>query len=75
MGLYLFEPPSGPIGGRVTYDRAGSAFAMAQPEDFDFAGALDGARLLHLSGITPALGPDGVALQKMHGFTRFYSFI
>ncbi|WPL58063.1 sugar kinase [Qipengyuania profunda] len=64
MGLYLFEPPSGPIGGRVTYDRAGSAFAMAQPEDFDFAGALDGARLLHLSGITPALGPDGVALAK-----------
>ena len=64
MGLYLFEPPSGPIGGRVTYDRAGSAFAMAQPEDFDFAGALDGARLLHLSGITPALGPNGVALAK-----------
>ncbi len=62
MGLYFFEPPSGPVGGRVTYDRAGSAFALAQPEDMNFAAALQGARLLHLSGITPALGPGGTRL-------------
>lgn len=62
IGLYFFEPPSGPIGGRVTYDRAGSAFAQSQPADLDFTGALAGASLLHLSGITPALGPDGVKL-------------
>lgn len=62
LGLYFFEPPSGPIGGRVTYDRAGSAFAQSEPADFDFARALEGAGLLHLSGITPALGPRGVEL-------------
>lgn len=64
LGLYFFEPPSGPIGGRVTYDRSGSAFVHAQPGDMDFAGALSGAGLLHLSGITPALGTSGVALAK-----------
>ncbi|WP_374408463.1 sugar kinase [Pelagerythrobacter sp.] len=64
MGLYFYEPPAGPIAGRVTYDRAGSAFAQARPEDFDFAGALEGAALLHISGITPALGPGGVGLAR-----------
>ena len=62
LGLYFFEPPSGSIGGRVTYDRAGSAFVEAVPGDLDFAAALDGACLLHMSGITPALGPAGVEL-------------
>lgn len=61
MGLYFFEPPSGPIPGRVTYDRAGSAFAQAAPALLDFASALEGAALLH---ITPALGPAGVALVR-----------
>jgi len=64
MGLYFLEPPSGPLAGRVTYDRAGSAFASANPDEIDFAAALDGAALLHLSGITPALGPAGVVLAK-----------
>ena len=64
LGLYFFEPPSGPIGGRVTYDRADSAFALARPDDIDFAAALSGAALLHVSGITPALGPAGVELVQ-----------
>jgi len=62
LGIYFFEPPSGPIGGRVTYDRAGSAFASAVPSDLDINVALSGAALLHMSGITPALGPGGVDL-------------
>jgi len=64
IGLYFFEPPSGPIGGRVTYDRAGSSFAESSPESFDFKAALKGASLLHLSGITPALGHAGVELAR-----------
>lgn len=64
LGLYFFEPPSGPIGGRVSYDRAGSAFVGARPDDLDFDRALEGAALLHLSGITPALGPAGVELSR-----------
>ena len=62
LGLYFFEAPSGPMGGRVTYDRAGSAFVNAGTEAIDFAGALAGASLLHMSGITPAPGAAGVAM-------------
>lgn len=64
MGLYFFEPPSGPLSGRVTYDRAHSAFVSAAPGMLDWAGALDGAALLHMSGITPALGTNGVDLAR-----------
>jgi 2-dehydro-3-deoxygluconokinase len=62
MGLYFLEPPAGPCTGRVTYDRAGSVFSLATAALFDFGAALQGASLLHVSGITPALGPGGVAL-------------
>ena len=64
MGLYYFEPPAGPRPGQVAYDRAGSAFAEAEAAQFDFAAALHGAALLHMSGITPALGPKGCALAE-----------
>ncbi|MFN3474259.1 MAG: sugar kinase [Blastomonas sp.] len=64
MGLYFLEPGAGMRPSSITYDRVGSAFALCDPDAFDFAGALDGAALLHLSGITPALGPDGVALAQ-----------
>ena len=64
MGLYFMEQGSGPRPSAITYDRAGSAFAVADPSAIDFAGALAGAKLLHTGGITPALGPRGVALAK-----------
>ncbi len=64
IGLYFLEPPSGPIGGQVTYDRAHSLFAQTAADALDCDGALEGAALLHLSGITPALGPGGVALAQ-----------
>ena len=71
MGLYFLEAGSGPRPSAITYDRAGSAFAEAAPEAIDFAGALAGARLLHSGGITPALGPKGVALARAaHGAAR-----
>ena len=64
VGLYFMEAGSGPRPSSITYDRAGSAFAEAAPETIDFAGALAGAKLLHTGGITPALGPKGVALAR-----------
>ena len=64
MGLYFLEAGAGARPSAITYDRAGSAFAMAAPAAIDFAGALHGARLLHTGGITPALGPGGVALAQ-----------
>lgn len=64
MGLYFMEAGAGPRPSAIVYDRADSAFARAAPDDFDFASALGNARLLHLSGITPALGPGGCALAR-----------
>ncbi|MBW8784039.1 MAG: sugar kinase [Novosphingobium sp.] len=64
MGLYFLEAGAGLRPSVITYDRAGSAFAFAAPEAIDFAGALAGARLLHVSGITPAIGPAGLALAR-----------
>lgn len=64
MGLYFMEPGAGLRPSSITYDRAGSAFALADADAFDLAGALGGAQLLHMSGITPALGPKGVALAR-----------
>lgn len=64
MGLYFMEGGAGLRPSAITYDRAGSAFAEAAPAEIDFAGALSGARLLHTGGITPALGPKGVALAR-----------
>ena len=64
MGLYFMEDGAGPRPSAITYDRAGSAFAVAAPEQIDLAGALAGSSLLHSGGITPALGPKGVALAR-----------
>lgn len=57
MGLYFLTPGAGLRPSEVTYDRAGSSFAQAGRDDFDWQALLAGASWLHLSGITPALGP------------------
>jgi len=58
MGLYFLSPGAGVRPSDIVYDREGSAFALAGPGDFDWDALLDGADLLHLSGVTPALGRD-----------------
>ncbi|MDP3907957.1 sugar kinase [Novosphingobium sp.] len=64
MGLYFMEAGAGPRPSAITYDRAGSAFALSDPAAIDFTGALSGTSLLHTGGITPALGPNGVILAR-----------
>jgi len=57
-GVYFRELlPSGP---RVYYYRRGSAASFLRPEAFDPA-YLEGARFLHLTGITPALSDSARA--------------
>jgi 2-dehydro-3-deoxygluconokinase len=60
LGLYFVELALPPRAGQVIYDRADSAFAQA--ETFP-VGALAGATLLHLTGITAMVGtgPRGTA--------------
>lgn len=57
MGLYFLSPGAGLRPSEILYDRADSVFARCGPHDFDWDVAFAGASHLHLSGITPALGP------------------
>jgi 2-dehydro-3-deoxygluconokinase len=65
VGLYFLEEGKAPRGSRVVYDRAHSAMsrmtAAELPADLFHA---QGARLLHLTGITPALSADAAATAQ-----------
>jgi len=54
-GLYFLELGASPRASAVYYDRAGSAISRIQPGEVDWPTALEGARVFHVSGITPAL--------------------
>jgi len=55
MGLYFIEYGMAPRPVRILYDRRDSAFSRLVPEDVDWA-LVRGARLVHLTGVTAALG-------------------
>ncbi|MES2988361.1 MAG: sugar kinase [Pseudomonadota bacterium] len=61
LGLYFLTPGAGLRASEVVYDRAGSVFATRAADSWDWDKALEGATRLHLSGITPALGPNSAA--------------
>jgi 2-dehydro-3-deoxygluconokinase len=56
VGVYFLEFGSPPRPIRVLYDRRDSAFARLTPEAIDWE-PVRRARCVHVSGITPALGP------------------
>ncbi len=62
MGLYLLSPGAMLRPAEVTYDRAGSVFALTA--DYDWPRLLQGARWLHLSGINLALGEASTAAAR-----------
>lgn len=73
MGTYYAEFGAPPRGIQVTYDRANSCVTQLQPEDIDWDALLN-TRLLHLTGITPALSPscrgivsEALLRAKAHG--------
>ncbi|MBD8545305.1 sugar kinase [Sphingomonas sp. CFBP 8760] len=57
MGLYFVTSGAGMRATEVIYDRAWSSFAQAPVAAWDWDVLLAGVDRLHLSGITPALGP------------------
>lgn len=59
MGLYFMTPGAVRRPSDVLYDRADSAFVRHVHAAFDWASALEGASWLHVSGVTPAVGPGG----------------
>jgi 2-dehydro-3-deoxygluconokinase len=61
LGLYFLTPGAVRRPSEVLYDRAGSVFAETAPDEFDFEAALEGCDWLHVSGVTPAVGPKASA--------------
>lgn len=57
MGLYFMSNGAVRRPSEILYDRAGSAFAEAPAASYDWPAILKGASWLHVSGITPAVGP------------------
>lgn len=72
MGFYFATTGAGFRPTDVLYDRAHSAFATAPADAWDWDAVLAGADRLHLSGITPALGPNGTqaAIAAAEAATR-----
>ena len=62
LGLMFFEPGPLPRNARVIYDRKHSAAAELGFEDAPWEALIAASGRLHLSGITPALGPSCRAL-------------
>ncbi|MDB5420702.1 MAG: PfkB domain protein [Brevundimonas sp.] len=59
MGLYFMTPGAVRRPAEVLYDRAASAFVQHVDTAFDWPALLDGVEWLHVSGVTPAVGPTG----------------
>lgn len=55
IGIYFLEYGSGPRPIRVLYDRKDSAFTTLREEEVDWT-LLHRSRVVHLTGVTPALG-------------------
>lgn len=64
LGVYFCEKGASQRPSKVIYDRAGSSFACADKDDFEWKEIFKNAEWFHFTGITPALS-DSVA-----GITR-----
>lgn len=62
LGTYYLETGAGERSAQVTYDRKYSSISELTTDEIDFAEIFQGAKLFHVSGITPALSP---ALQAL----------
>ena len=61
LGIYFVETGANQRSSTVIYDREHSAISLALPKEYNFAAALDGAKWVHVSGITPALSENAFA--------------
>ncbi|MGO4381686.1 sugar kinase [Pseudoduganella sp. RAF53_2] len=58
MGLYFLTPGAVMRPSDIIYDRAASVFAQTAPAAYDWPALLQGASWLHISGVSPAVGPQ-----------------
>ncbi len=63
VGIYYLESGANQRPSKVVYDRARSSICEAAPGDFDWPAIFDGAKWLHITGITPALSQSAADLS------------
>ena len=63
VGIYYLESGANQRPSKVVYDRAGSSICECGPGDFDWDRVFDGAKWLHITGITPALSQSAADLS------------
>lgn len=61
VGIYFAESGASQRASVVVYDRARSAIGEMTPGTVDWTSLFDGAAWFHVTGITPALGPNAIA--------------
>jgi 2-dehydro-3-deoxygluconokinase len=68
LGIYFLEKGASQRASRVIYDRAHSAIAEADPDDFDWKAIFEGggkkADWFHFTGITPAISDPAVLITR-----------
>ncbi len=65
LGIYYCEKGASQRPSKVVYDRANSAIAQAEAEDFDWEKIFEGADWFHFTGITPALSENVCEICKI----------
>ncbi len=63
VGTFFYEQGTPPRGSQVVYDRADSAVSRLTADQVDWSAACD-TRLMHISGITPALSDTSRAVTE-----------
>ncbi len=63
VGVYFLETGANQRPSKVVYDRAHSSISECQPGDFNWSEVFEGARWLHITGITPALSQSAADLS------------
>lgn len=64
VGIYFAETGASQRASTVVYDRAHSAVSEMTPGSVRWAEVLDSAAWFHVTGITPALGPNAAACTR-----------
>ena len=65
LGIYFVQAGADQRPSKVIYDRDGSAFSMTRGDEYDWDAIFEGASILHVTGITPAVSKTAAEAQLM----------
>ena len=65
LGLYYVQAGADQRPSKVIYDREGSTFSTTEGYEYDWDAVFEGASILHVSGITPAVSKTAAEAQLL----------